>query len=60
MTTLVMILFFYGGSVANPATTSQTIMFDSMESCEHAKTAMTESVTQFKHLEQFHIGCYKK
>ena len=54
-----MILFFYtsGGKVDS---TSQSIVFDSMESCEHAKTAMTESVTQFKHIEQFHIGCYKK
>ena len=56
MTTLLMVLTFSWNGVA---TTSQTIQFESMQSCEQAKSALTESVMKFKYLEQFHIGCYK-
>jgi hypothetical protein len=59
MTTLLMILFFYTNGSPRPNSTSQTMQFESMKACENAKLALTESVTQFKHLEQFHIGCYK-
>lgn len=56
MTTLLLVLSFH--YFQGISSTSQTLHFTSMEQCEKAKAAMTDSVMQFKNLESFHVGCY--